>query len=542
MRLAWFCLLTSCALISSLKAAPDPGIDVLHYAFHIDINDQNNRIVGAAEVVVKFVASNQKEIHLDLASVSAGSETGMTVLEVLQNDVPTTYRHDSDLLSIQLPAPSRVNDVVTFRIRYRGVPDDGLIISKNKYGDRTFFGDNWPNRAHRWLPTKDHPSDKATCEFIIKAPEHYEVIANGLKREESDLPPEQEKNLKLTHWATLHPIATKVMVFGAARFAIRYHPLSSITPLEDWVFPEDRDVGFKHLEVTADILKYFEQQIGEYPFEKLANVQSCTRYGGMENASNIFYNQDAIANEATIESLIAHEVAHQWFGNAVTEKNWADVWLSEGFSTYLTHLYLAHTYGADTLTARLDKDKERIFSFYVKSPQSMVVDVSETNLFKLLNANTYQKGAWFLHMLRNKIGDPAFFQTLREFYRAYHHQNASTDDFRTIAERASGQKLTTFFRTWLQQAGHPVVKGTWKYSRSGKKLTLEVEQVQHSGNFFPMDLQFSVYYEQGKSSETKSLTFTKLKQTFVFKVDGKPTQVVLDPNQRLLMEQFFTKK
>ena len=542
MRFVWFCLLNSCGLIASLHAAPDPSIDVIHYAFHIDLNDQNNRIVGTAEVVVKFVAPDQTEVHLDLASVSPGSETGMTVLEVFQNDVSTSYRHDSDRLSIRMSTPSRVNDVATFRIRYRGVPDDGLIISENKYGDRTFFGDNWPNRAHRWLPTKDHPSDKATCEFIIKAPEHYEVIANGTKREESDLLPEQEKNLKLTHWATIHPIATKVMVFGAARFAIRYHPLSGSTDLQDWVFPEDRDVGFEHFETTADVLKYFEQQIGEYPYEKLANVQSCTRYGGMENASNIFYNQDAIANEATIEGLIAHEVAHQWFGNAVTEKSWADVWLSEGFSTYLTHLYLAHTYGADTLTARLSKDKERIFSFYVKSPRSMVVDAEETNLFKLLNANTYQKGAWFLHMLRTKIGDAAFFQTLQAFYQAYHHRNASTDDFRMAAERISGQPLETFFRTWLQQAGHPVVKGTWRYSRSGKKLTLDLEQVQHSGNFFPIDLQFAVYYDKGKSSETRSLTFTKMKETFVFRLDGKPTQVVLDPNQRMLMEQFFTKK
>ncbi len=542
MRLAWSCLLSSCVLVSSLSAAPDPSINVLHYSFHIVLNDQNDRIVGTAEVVVKFVVSNQQAVHLDLASASKNGETGMTVVEVLRNDVSTTYRHEKDLLTIQLPAPSRVNDVATFRIRYGGVPDDGLIISKNKYGDRTFFGDNWPNRAHRWLPTKDHPSDKATCEFIIKAPEHYEVIANGTKREESDLPPEQEKNLKLTHWATLYPIATKVMVFGAARFAIRYHPVSAPTSLEDWVFPEDRDVGFKNLEVTADVLKYFEQQIGAYPYEKLANVQSCTRYGGMENASNIFYNQDAIANEATIESLIAHEVAHQWFGNAVTEKNWQDVWLSEGFSTYLTHLYLAHTYGADTLAARLAKDKGRIFSFYVKSPQSMVVDAQETNLFKLLNANTYQKGAWFLHMLRNKIGDPAFFQTLRDFYRIYHHQNASTQDFQSVAERVSGQQLNTFFRAWLQQAGHPVVKGTWKYARSGNKLILELEQVQPRGSFFPMDLQFAVYYDKGKPAETKVLTFTKMKETFVFKLDSKPTQVVLDPNQRLLMEQFFTKK
>ncbi len=334
----------------------------------------------------------------------------MTVQQVLGDNLPVIYQHTDDVLTIDVSEPPAANAVLTFRIVYRGIPDDGLIISENKYGDRTFFGDNWPNRAHHWLPTKDHPSDKATCEFIVKAPEHYEVIANGIKREESDLPPEQDKNLKLTHWATLYPIATKVMVFGAARFAIRYSPLTEPTDIQDWVFPEDRDVGFENFSTTANIIEFFEQQIGPYPYEKLANVQSSTRYGGMENASNIFYNQDAIEKEETIESLIAHEVAHQWFGNAVTEKTWQDVWLSEGFATYLTHLYMAHTYGQDSLLARMEKDKERIFSFYLKSPQSAVIDTSEINLFKLLNANTYQKGAWFLHMLRTKVGDPCLLQ------------------------------------------------------------------------------------------------------------------------------------
>ena len=542
MQLVWPCLLASCFLLPRLTAAPDPGIDVVHYAFHISLNDQNDQIVGTTEVVIKFLESNQQQFHLDLASASEGGATGMTVQEVQQNNRAVPYRHEADLLTVELPTPGRVGEVATFQIRYRGVPDDGLIISKNKYGDRTFFGDNWPNRAHRWLPTKDHPSDKATCEFIIKAPEHYEVIANGIKREESDLPPEQEKNLKLTHWATLHPIATKVMVFGAARFAIRYDPRSEPTALQDWVFPEDRAVGFKNFSTTANILKFFEQQVGPYPYEKLANVQSCTRYGGMENASNIFYNQDAIANEATIESLIAHEVAHQWFGNAVTEKTWQDVWLSEGFSTYLAHLYLAHTYGVDTLAGRLAQDKERILSFYTKSPQSMVVDAQETNLFKLLNANTYQKGAWFLHMLRHKVGDPAFFRALRTYYQKYRHQNASTQDFRSVVEEVSGQQLDAFFRAWLQQSGHPVVKGTWKYKRSGRKLTLDLAQTQSSGHLFPLDLQFAIYYGDGRLPETKTVAFSKKEETFTFTLKGKPTQVVLDPNQRLLLEQFFTKK
>ena len=523
-------------------AEPDPRIDVQHYTFRLDIHDRDNIIQGEADVVIKFIAANIRRFSLDLVGVSGGSETGMSVRQVFQDQVPVAYDHANDVLTIHLAESPAVNDIRTFRIVYQGIPADGLIISQNKYGDRTFFGDNWPNRAHYWLPTKDHPSDKATCEFIVKAPEHYEVIANGIKREESDLPPEQDKNLKITHWATLHPIATKVMVFGAARFAIRYEPLSESTDIQDWVFPEDREAGFKNFSSTADVIKFFEQQIGPYPYEKLANVQSSTRYGGMENASNIFYNQDAIEKEQTIESLIAHEVAHQWFGNSVTEKTWQDVWLSEGFATYLTHLYMAHTYGQDSLLTRLEADKERIISFQRKSPQSAVIDTSETNLFKLLNANTYQKGAWFLHMLRIEVGDAAFFKALKQYYRKYQHSNASTQDFRTVVEQVSGKKLESFFRTWLYQPGYPVVKGTWKYTGIGKKLTLDLEQVQPDGAFFPASVPIAIYYEGTGQPEMKTVPFAQQKENYVFKLKKKPSQVVLDPEHQLLMEQLFMKK
>ena len=305
---------------------------------------------------------------------------------------------------------------------------------------------------------------------------------------------------------------------------------------------EDREAGFENFSSTANVIKFFEQQIGPYPYEKLANVQSSTRYGGMENASNIFYNQDAIENEQTIEPLIAHEVAHQWFGNSVTEKTWQDVWLSEGFATYMTHLYMAHTYGQDTLIARLEADKERIISFQIKSPQSAVIDTSETNLFKLLNANTYQKGAWFLHMLRVEVGDAAFFKSLKQYYTKYRHSNASTQDFRAVVEQVSGSKLADFFRTWLYQPGYPVVKGTWKYGGLGKKLTLDLEQVQADGVFFSINLPIAIYYQDEATPEIRTVTFAQAKENYVLKLKKKPSQVGLDPDHQLLMEQLFMKK
>ena len=524
------------------QAILDTRIDVQHYAFYLTLSDLTDEIQGKTDVLISFQSPGVRTFTLNLQSkANPFDQQGMTVASVLQDNIPVSFQHHQDQLTISLPEPARRGARHTFTITYRGVPQDGLIISQNKYGDRTFFGDNWPNRARHWLPTHDHPSDKATCEFIVQAPEHYEVIANGIRLEESDLPVGPEnKPMKRTHWATQHPVPTKVMVIGAARFAIRYDRTSHI-PIEHWVYPEDRKVGFENLSPTADIIKFFEQKIGSYPYEKLANVQSKTQYGGMENASNIFYNEDALSQEKSIESLIAHEVAHQWFGDAVTEKSWKDVWLSEGFSTYLAHWYTENTYGRDSMEANLRRDRDRIFTFHLKSPNSAVVDTTETNLFKLLNANTYQKGAWVLHMLRFKVGEKAFQKIIRQYYQRYRHGNASTEDFQRIATAVSGQNLDQFFSQWLYQPGYPVVEGSWKLSKRKKKLSITLKQVQELP-LYEMDMQVGIYYQNVSQPEVRTIHLSQQENTYEFDLPQSPVNVVLDPNTWVLMEQFFNEK
>ncbi|MEQ9440549.1 MAG: M1 family metallopeptidase [Cyclobacteriaceae bacterium] len=521
----------------------DPAIDVLHYSFNMTIHDHTNEIEGETDVLMQFVTSGQSSIHLHLAGQDSLGQPGMIVDAVLYNDVPVSFQHIGHRIAIQLPGPTKVSQQGSVKIRYHGTPTDGLVISENKYGDRTFFGDNWPNRAHYWLPTHDHPSDKATCEFIITAPAHYEVIANGTKREESFLPPEARGRYryKRTHWATVEPIPTKVMVFGAARFAIQFLPSNQPTVIQHWLYPEDRDVGFQKFSPTADIITFYEQKLGPYPYEKLANVQSKTQYGGMENASAIFYNERAITNQPSIEGLIAHEVAHQWFGNAVTEKQWPDVWLSEGFSTYLTHLYFEHTYGRDSLESRLKADQNRVFAFHLKSPDSRVVNTEEANLFQLLNANTYQKGAWVLHMLRFTVGDENFFSLLRQYYAKYQHKNASTQDFIKLACNISGQSLEPFFTQWLSRPDHPILKGTWKYSSMSKKVTLTLAQVQE-GEPYQTRLQIGVLYDKISQPEVHTITLDAREKTYTFKVKSGVRDVLIDPNTWLLQESTFTKK
>ena len=218
-------------------------------------------------------------------------------------------------------------------IRYRGTPAAGLRIGNNMHGERTFFGENWPNLVRNWLPMIDHPYDKATGEFIVTAPSHYQVVANGLLIEELDLPGNQRR----THWKQSVPIASWLHTMAVARFSSHLAGAVDGIPIQTWVFPQDRDAGRQLFEdQSRRALLFFSSQIGPYPYEKLANVQATGFTGGTEYASAIFYGEKGVSAG---RGPVVHEIAHQWFGDSVTERDWDDVWLSEGFATYFALLF-----------------------------------------------------------------------------------------------------------------------------------------------------------------------------------------------------------
>src|SRR5215467_4867985 len=178
------------------------GVDAWHYVFRLTLSDDTDEIQGDATVVVRFVQAGVKEVALDLASVASGK--GMTVVDVTSGSSQVSYTHQSDRLILPVQPPAEPGELRRFNIRYHGVPGGGLRIIKNKYGERCFFSENWPNRARQWLPMIDQPYDKATSEFIITAPAKYQVVANGLLQEQKDL----EGGRRLTHWKESIPIAS----------------------------------------------------------------------------------------------------------------------------------------------------------------------------------------------------------------------------------------------------------------------------------------------------------------------------------------------
>jgi aminopeptidase N len=414
-------------------------------------------------------------------------------------------------------------------ITYAGVPADGLIISKNLYGDRTFFGDNWPDRARHWLPCMDHPYEKASVEFIVTAPPQYEVIANGLRKEESYLNARQ----KLTHWLEEVPLPTKVMVIGVARFASRNEGYVGRIPVESWVYPQNRTEGFNDYHPAVQVLNFFNQHIGPYAYTKLANVQSTTRYGGMENANTIFYYEKSVTGKGEVEDLIAHEVAHQWFGNAATEADWHHVWLSEGFATYFTHVYNEFTYGKEKATAELAQDRQTVIRHCQRSP-APVIDTRITEYSKLLSPHVYQRGGWVLHMLRQVVGEDAFWKGIRSYYNQYKNSNALTADFQRHMEEASGKNLSEFFRQWTETETLPTLQVKWTYQEPARELTIAVDQMQ-SGPVFNIPLEIGISLPN-RAPAIETFQINQKKQKITIPCGVRPSKIDLDPQVKLLFD------
>jgi aminopeptidase N len=508
-------------LFSGLLQAQE--VDVLHYRFHIDLTDNNDTINGKAEI--RLINRTGGAVRLDLVQPSANG-TGMSVIKVENGDTTAPYPFSQENNKVILPVIKGIRgDTLVFRIFYKGVPKDGLIISKNKFGERTFFADNWPNRAHQWIPCADRPDDKASAEFLVTAPALYTVVANGKKIEEQLL----QHNRKLTHWKEDIPLPTKVMVFGAARFSVKtFEDSPEGTPVSAWVYPKDSAKGFNDYALAPQILQFFSQYIAPFPFGKLANVQSTTIFGGMENASAIFYAENTVTGNRSSEGLIAHEIAHQWFGDAASEKSFKHVWLSEGFATYLTHLYFEQKYGEESLRERLQNDRNKIIDFSRKN-NLPVVD-SSNNLMSLLNVNSYEKGAWILHMLRNVVGDTTFQKIIQTYYNQYKFTNADTKDFEAIAEKVSGKGLTWFFDQWLYRPGLPQLH--IKPVIRDKKKYLLIEQKQ------PGLFEFNLYLKNstGSVKTVPPQRFTITKRDTLIPIADSWTRVAIDPATTLLFE------
>ena len=514
-------------LFWSFLAFGQSDFDVLHYDLNIILSKDSKQIQLNEALQIRLLAPTSQLI-LDLMAPHQ-QKPGMKVRSVTAPYQNVKWQQTAEQLLIELPAQLQKGDIQLF-IQMSGEPSDGLIMNDNKYGDPTFFADNWPNRAHYWYACNDHPSDKATYTFLVESPSIYQVVANGSLMSKT---PKPERNAVLWHYAINEPIPTKVAVVGVADFASRRYASSADIPINGFVYPQDSIRALASFEVAPTILKFYQTLIGPYPFAELNHVQSTTRYGGMENAGCIFYDENSLSADLRSTHLIAHEVAHQWFGNAVSEADWQHLWLSEGFATYLTNMYIEQFEGKSAFYTQLDRDRIRIFNLYNNGFHQPLVDSLTPNLLERLNANAYQKGAWVLHMLRHEMGDSLFKLGLQQFYTTYKYQNATSQDFVHLMDSLCPKDLAPFFNQWLYQVGHPQLKT--RYFMKKGIWYFEVIQVQDELFTFPFQLKVS---SDVAAPDLIEFQVTKRKQQFEIpkELTGHEVQITIDPHMHLLFE------
>ncbi|HEX3084185.1 MAG TPA: M1 family metallopeptidase [Pyrinomonadaceae bacterium] len=471
----------------------------------------------------------------------------MIVDSVLLADQPAKFERTSETLSVLLPAPAKRGNKLDITINYHGQPKDGLIFAKDRDGNPSATGDNWPNRVHQWIPSLDHPSAKATVTFTIAAPQRYQVVANGKFISLTG-------NAAVSHWKfdETKAIPAYCMVVAVNQGALINSPFEAL-PLLYNVPQRDREYAPKGFAPAAPALAFFSQTIAPYPYEKLALIVGATRFGGMENSSAIVFANNLFDSRQTdpnapagsnnsisarfgiptrMEAVVAHEIAHQWFGDSVTESTWADLWLSEGFATYFAGLFIEKYDGEAAFRAYMREAAQRYFNFEKRSSLP-IHDTETTNLMSLLNPNNYEKGAWVLHMLRSQLGDEAFFKGLRDYYNAHKEANATTEDLQAALEKSSGKNLKDFFARWIYGRGHPRYQVSYLTMPDQGNLTINVNQLQEGEAFLdaiPIELTID-------NKKVPVVIYPKSKQaSLTVPLKGKLTATEFDPNDTLLKE------
>jgi aminopeptidase N len=514
----------------------------VHYEVAISFDRDLSEIARAeAKITVEVLRDGLRVVDLDFGEMSVD---GVTV-----GGRAARYEHDGKRLNVALNDAARRGGRLVVAVAYHGKPKDGLILTKDKDGNPSATGDNWPDRLHHWVPSLNHPSAKATVSFMVTAPAKYWVVANGRVVSSSDSP----DGTRTQRWSEKFPIPPYCMVVVVGEFAMALpagltrDPLRS--PIQFYVPPSQRALAAKGFGAAVPSYQFFSRTVAPFPYEKLAHIVGATRFGGMENSTAIVYTSTLLdprpdqpvsprfGIQRRLVELVAHETAHQWFGDAVTPATWADLWLSEGFATYFAGLFVERYEGEAGFREYMTRKGEDYFR-YAKTRRAPIHDRETENLNQLLNANNYQKGAWVLHMLRRRLGDAAFFRGVRAYYRAHLHGNATTEDLRRALEQSSGQPLRAFFARWVYGAGHPVYEANWSWRAAGARgsggtLVLTLAQTQ-AEEFFGDPVTVEIATPRG--ARRVIVRPTGRETATIVPLPARPTDVRVDPQDAILNE------
>ena len=524
--------------ISTLRGPNSPRhtFDVLNYELDMDIyhcyTDPYPKSFSANSIVTFRVDTLLSEIKLNAVNTSLQiNSVGLAGV---------SFTHAQDTLTIQLDGNYHVGEIVEVSIDY-----NHLNVTDNAFnvGNGFVFTDNEPQGARKWFPCYDQPSDKATLTLRAKVPSNVKLGSNGRLADSVTT-----SDTTWYTWISRDPIATYLMVISSR---VNYN-----LEIVNWISPGTNDtlpIRFYYnpgenpanmMQMIIPLADYFHSIFGEHPFEKdgFATLNPLFQWGGMENQS-----LTSLCQGCWFSSLIAHEFAHQWFGDMVTCATWADLWLNESFATFSEALWIGEVSGQAAYKSQLNSNANYYLAqnpgWPLSNPQWAFSPPPNSTLFNY--AITYMKSSCVLHLYRYVVGDSLFFSSIYEYANDtanFRYKSATTGDFIAKMSEVTGQDLEWFFNQWVYEPNHPVYNNTYSFEELGNNtwnVHFQANQVQTNAPFFKMPLELKIRF-QGAPDTTIRVMNDANNQAFTLLFNNRPVGLTFDPDNNILLKQAST--
>ncbi len=535
---AIFSIAVTCAFSQTTR--PDfnraQTYDVQHYRIEVSFDRSRKEVIGDTTVSLKPLKEGLRVVELDAVDIAFRSVTLEPAGSVLE------FKNSKRSVAVTLDRAYDPSDTISIRFIYTARPKKGVYFVKAD-GDRSaqIWTQGEPEEARHWFPSFDFPSDKATTEQIITAEKGESVIGNGQLLSKTDNP-----NGTVTwHYKMPVPHSTYLVSFVIGKYSLIQEKYRDI-PLGYYMYPGKESTAKNAYDRTADMFAVFEKLIGiDYPFNKYDQTMVAEfQFGGMENITattmadtEIFFAAVGYGKNAVMD-LVSHELAHSWFGNMVTCRNWAELWLNEGFATFMEAVYREKLFGREDYQAKIRRDAATfLVDDSINRIRHGLFNQRAGDVSTLFDSpgTTYNKGSVVVHMLREQVGDQNFWKAVNIYLNRHRFGSVETTDLQRAMEEVSGQDLKWFFDQWVYGIGSPRLDIRKTYHSRTKELTLAVAQTQSAANLVPAAFRLPMEVEimTAAGTRTEKIEITKRTESFSIKLDGPPKSITFDSNEKI---------
>jgi aminopeptidase N len=507
-------------------------IDVQAYDLDLNFDMEGKSISGNVSMTVHSLSDTLNFVYLNLFQNMKVSKVSVMKIDE-KTGTEVSFIRENDYVIISLPTAEKKDHAFKLEVSYSGAPkSQGMdaFTFKEIYGSMVAYNLSEPNYAPAWWPCKDLPEDKAIPSMHYRVPRGYTAVTNGILVDSV----QNADGTTTFNWTSIYPISTYLVSVVAAKLTYAHDTYVSLDgnkemPVVYYTFPKDSAKARIDWAATPEMIGFLAKTFGEYPFldEKYGMVEFGWTQGSMEHQTLTSYGYLLVTGDNRFDQVVIHELAHQWFGDAVTLLNWKNIWLNEGFATYCEALWEEYKGGKSALIANMKQNDYGYFSGTVYAPEGYIFSPS-------VYATVYQKGGWVLHMLRGVTGDETFFKIMRTYFERFKFKNAETKDFQAVAEEIYGQSLQDFFDQWVYTGkGRPKYEYSWKFEDFQDKqyegaytVRLQLNQVQDDMDVYKMPVKINVVTAAGSKEFT--IYNDKREQSFLLSVDSKPKEVQID--------------